>query len=161
MAGPYYSDLRTKERAARTGISNGIIHGDDKSGLLLLATCIYTLLGTEAATEIIELVDLPAGCVVVPALCSAVCADPGTTLTVDVGDDGSGGNDTADPDRYADGIVLSAGGEVKFNSAAVTDGNVNPYRSTGPNKVRATIASANTLSAGVKVLFNIVYRIAG
>lgn len=162
MAGPYYSDLRTKERAARTGISNGIINGDDKSGLLLLATCIYTALGTEAAGEIIELVDLPPGAVVVPALCSAGTeADAGTAWVLDIGDDGSGGEATADPDRYADGIVLSAVGEVGFNTPAFAAGNLAPYRSTNVNKVRATIVTATALNAGVKTLFNIVYRIKG
>lgn len=162
MAGPYYSSLRAKEIAARTGISNGIINGDDKSGLLLLATASYTLLGTEAATEILELVDLPPGAVVVPSLCSAATvADAGTALVFDIGDDGSGGEATPDPDRYADGLVLSAVGEVPFSTPVVPAGAMVPYRSTNVNKVRATFVTATALNAGVVVMFNIVYRIKG
>ena len=157
----FKSNIVTADDAALTGLANGVVNGDDKGGLLLKATAIYTLLGTESATDTIDLINLPAGCVVEPSLSTIVSANPGTALVLDVGDDGSTGAATADPDRYADGAVLSSGGEVKFNSAAVSAANATPYRSTGRNKVFATFMTATSLTPGVKVVFNIVYRVKG
>lgn len=157
----FYSDLRTKERAARTGLSGGILNGDDKAGVLLITTAIYTIAGTEAAADVIELVDAMPGMVLVPQLSDLCCADPGTTLTGTVGDDGSGGLDTADADRYALTITASAGGRFPFvptgtatHPAAVAD----PYRAQDVNKIRFTIASAATLTAGVKLVFTLAFR---
>jgi hypothetical protein len=115
----------------------------------------YTLLGTEAANDTIQLFDLPAGSVIIPALCWVTCADPGTTLTLDIGD-------AADPDRYADGIVLSAGGNVNFASTLpVPAGITTPFCPTTTSRVIVTVASANTLTATTVLNFCVVYRIKG
>lgn len=121
--------------------------------LPLVETISYLLATTEAANDTIQLFDLPAGCVIIPQLSSVTCADPGTTLTLDIGD-------ATDPDRYADGIVLSAGGNVNFASGTLPAAVVTPYLPTATSRVIATVASANTLSA-VTLYFSIAYRIKG
>ena len=66
------------------------------SGRVEFAYIPYALAGTEAANDIINLCVLPAGAVPIVPLCHVTCsADPGTTLTLDVGTAG-------DPDGLAD-----------------------------------------------------------
>lgn len=167
MPTTYKSDIQTKNDAALTALHNGLLDGDDRNGLLLVAQATYTLTGSEVANDIIQLFKLPAGAVIIPALSSVQCsADPGTTLTLNVGDTGSvaaPGFDavSADPDRYAAGIVLSAGGQIGFCSTGVPDAAVNPFRPKVGNQINAVVASANTLTAAVKLIFTIVYRIKG
>lgn len=110
----------------------------------------YTLAGTEAANDTIDLAELPVGATLVPELCTVYCADPGTTLTLDVGY-------TANPDAYADGIVLSAGGLVNFSSGTAPSGLALEPMTT--STLLATVASANTLSAAVVLYFNLVWRL--
>lgn len=123
--------------------------------LPLVETITYTLLSTEAANDTIQLFDLPAGCVIIPNLCSVTCADPGTTLTLDIGD-------ALDTDRYADDIVLSAGGNVNFASTLpVPAGITTPYCPTASSRVYATVKTAASLTAAVVLNFSIAYRIKG
>ncbi len=105
----------------------------------------------EVATDIINLITLPVGAYLVPHMCSVFSADPGTTLTLDVGY-------AANPDAYADGIVLSAGGEIKFNSATAPSGAlaIEPI-TTGA--VYATVNSAGTLTDAVVLSFSLVFKL--
>ncbi len=106
----------------------------------------------EGANDTINLIDLPLGAYLVPALCSVYSADPGTTLTLDVG--------YADnPDAYADGIVLSAGGEVKFNSGTAPSGTLAIEPTTTSGKIYATVASASTLTDAVVLCFCLVFKL--
>lgn len=117
----------------------------------------YTLLGTEVANDTIQLFDLPVGAVIVPQDSNVTCLDPGGTLTLDIGD-------AADPDRYADGIVLSAGGIVNFcaTAAATMPAAVaTPFAAAVATRIVAKIDTAATLTPGVVLYFNIVYRIRG
>lgn len=167
MAGPYKSDIVTTNAAAKLAQSSGLVNGDDLTGDMRIAQPSYTLLGTEATGEYIELFRLPPGAVIIPQNSSVQCsADPGTTLTLDIGDTGSSAQPgfdavVSDEDRYADGIVLSAGGLVGFCSTGVPVGAVTPFRPKVENLIRAKVDSANTLTAGVKLTFTIVYRIKG
>lgn len=138
--------------ASENSGKTGITHGDDLTGLLHITSASYTLTGSEAANDIILLTpELPPGAVIVPALSNVTCsADPGTTLTVKVGD-------SADDDRYAAALTLSAGGKVEFTSALGVAATT-PYRPNAPVALIATIASAATLTTGVKLLFTIAYR---
>jgi hypothetical protein len=138
--------LAYSDKAAVDGIRTG-------SGILL-ATATVTLLGTEVAADILNLFDIPASCEVVPQLSHVTCADPGTTLTLDIGD-------SVDADRYADGIVLSAGGQVAFCSGTLPAAVAVPYLTPTNLRIFATVASAATLTAAVKVIFTIAYRIKG
>lgn len=133
-------------------------------GELNLVVIQYPLAGTEAAADVINLCILPKGAVPVPGLSRVVCSqDPGTTLTLDVGTVDA---TTGDPDGWADGIVLSAGGIVEFASVAGTtlawllaetplEGDTGSANSV----VAATVASANTLTAGTILYFHLVYKV--
>ena len=147
----FKSDLITAKDGTGN-LSNRVIDGDRTGGILLLATAIYTLLGTEAGNDTIELCDIPPGAVIVPQLCHVTGADPGTTLTLDIGD-------ADNPDGLADGIVLSAGGQVAFCSGTLPAEATAPVRAgnTG-RRILATVASADTLTPGVKLAFTIAFR---
>jgi hypothetical protein len=119
------------------------------SGSLEFRQIVYPLVGTEAANDIIKLARLPIGTTIIPALCSVLCEDPGTTLTLDIGT-------AEDTDGLADGIVLSAGGLVNFCSGTVPAFGLTktPIAS---RDIQAVVASANTLTAGAKLVFNLAY----
>ena len=149
------STIITKQKAVDSGRQSlGLVDGDDVSGVVLMATAIYTLAGSEAANDTIQLVDLPVGAVVVPQLSSCTSsADPGTTLTLNVGD-------AADVDRYAQGIVLSSGGSIPFTNTNIPAAVATPYRVASANtRVYCTVASAASLTATVKLVFTIAYRV--
>lgn len=123
--------------------------------LPLAAVCAYTLLGTEAANDTIQLMDLPAECVLLPQLSSVTCADPGAALTLDIGD-------AADTDRYADDIALLNGGQVGFASTLpVPAGITTPFLPSATSRVYATVKVATTLTPGTVLNFLIAYRIKG
>lgn len=122
--------------------------------ILLLLAATITLAGTEAATDTIQIADLPAGAIPVPQLCHVTGPDPGTTLTLDIGD-------ADDPDRLADGIVLSAGGQIGFCSGTMPDAVANPVRLTENTRIYATVASADTVTADVKLVVTLAFRVRG
>lgn len=103
----------------------------------------------EVANDVINLAKLPVGSIVIPALCSVHCADPGTTLTLDVGY-------AANPDAYADGITLSSGGHINFVSGTAPSGLAQEPMTT--ENLIATVASASTLTDAVVLTFTIVYK---
>lgn len=70
----------------------------------------YTLAGTEATGDFINLTLLKQSDRVLPGLSTIFCEDPGTALTVIVGD-------LSDDNRYADTLTLSAGGVFAFSSS--------------------------------------------
>jgi hypothetical protein len=126
------------------------------SGQVEFAVIPYTLAGSEAANDIINLGILPEDVIPVPQLSRVVCsADPGTTLTLDIG--------TADnTDGWADGIVLSSGGVVECASATMpawlAATALVPDSGKGDAVVYATVASANTLTAAVVLYFVLAYK---
>jgi hypothetical protein len=125
--------------------------GDNRADARLIAgkqrqaTVSVTLVGDEDAADVIGLVDLPRGVLIDPVQSFVQCDDPGTTLTVDIGD-------VTTADGLADGIVLSAGGKVPFVAAVgdfplvEVDGVVN-----------LTVATAGTLTANAVLRVVIVY----
>lgn len=120
-------------------------------GAVKFLTATVTVPNALAANDLIEIGNLPTGCRVLPHMCNAVChADPGTTLTLDIGD-------SADVDRYADGIVLSSGGVVNFTSAAIPDGTKNPVKATADTLIYATVMSADTITNNSKITFTIAF----
>jgi len=130
---------------------NGLKDPTQYQGTLHIATAVVDLGSTLAANDIIELCTIPAGSRVVSALSYAIChADPGTTLTVDVGN-------SADTDRYADGMVLSSGGVVNFLTPAIPANITAPARLDESTLIYATVASANTITANSKITFQIAY----
>jgi hypothetical protein len=109
-----------------------------------------------AATDTIDLFDLPPGCVIIPQLSSVTCADPaGGVFTLDIGD-------AVDADRYAVGINIAAGGSIGFASTtAVAAGITTPHLPTATSRVIATVATLVTPTAGVVLNFLVAYRIKG
>lgn len=116
----------------------------------------YTLLGTEADTELLSLAVLPAGARVLPHLCRCTpSADPGTTLVLDIGTDG-------DADAFADGLTLSTGAAALFTAPAEPAAVLNDRRIGDSNlgsdcTVKAKFMSPSTLTAGVVLNFDIFY----
>jgi hypothetical protein len=150
----FNSDLVTKQAAALLKSSSGVRDGDDFSGSVKLATAHVTLTGSTAADDIINIIPaelVPVGAVVVPQLCTVTSADPGTTLTLDIGD-------AANTDRYADGIVLNAGGIINFCSGTKPESVATPYRIPEQAAIYATVMTADTVTNGTVLTFVIAYR---
>jgi len=152
------SDLIAAKAAAKLKLGDGVLNGDDAGGVLLYFGPEVTLPAGVAANDTFQLIDLPPGAVIVPELCSiAASGDPGTTLTIDVGD-------SADVDRYCDGANLgglSAAGIVAFTAPALPAAVMTPYRSSDVVRVYATAATANTVTADTVLKFTIVARVKG
>lgn len=127
------------------------------SGDVQYAVIPYALAGTEDVADIVNLCVLPQGAIPIPQLSNVVCsADPGTTLTLDIGT-------AANPDGWADGIVLSSGGQVACTNTAipawVTQTPIVPDTGKGTADVYATVASASTLTADVVLTFTLAYKL--
>lgn len=140
---------------ATNRLSTGVRNGDDANGKLTVATAQVTLTSATAAADILNIIPaglLPEGAVVVPQLSSVTCSDPGTTLTLDVGY-------AANPDAYADGIVLSAGGQIAFTSGTKPAAVATPNRIVDEDDaIYATVASADTITNNTVLTFLIAYR---
>jgi hypothetical protein len=126
-------------------------------GKLRIVQVPYPLLSTEAANDILNLTILKAGARVIAGLSKVICEDPGTTLTVSVGD-------ASDRARYSGTIVLSAGGSVEFSSVAGTDlyvptdiASTTAATTIGDSAnqtvITAKVIAAGTLTAAAKLLF--------
>ena len=149
----FKSDLITAKD--QVNISDKALSASFTGTLPLIQTVSYILTGTCVANDTLQLLDLPPGAVLLPQLSSVTCADPGTALTLDIGD-------ITDTDRYADDIVLSNGGIVEFASQLpVPAGIITPKLTTENSRVFATVKTATALTAGVKLTFLIAYRING
>lgn len=125
-------------------------------GQVEFAVIPYTIAGTEATNDTINLCVLPAGVIPVPQLSKINhSADPGTTLVVDVGT-------AADADGWIDGVTCSAGGQVEAGSGTVPAWLVpTPLvadTGSGNAVVVATLASVSSLTAGVIVYFTLAYK---
>lgn len=142
------SDLATATGKLGT---NGLQDPTLYQGNVRFALATVTLPNTTAANDILELVTLPAGARVLPHLSTFIChADPGTTLTVDVGT-------AANTDAYADGSTLSAGGAVNFITAAIPAQVSSPEVLSVDTLVYATIMSADTITNNSKVTVALAY----
>lgn len=116
----------------------------------------YTIVGTEAADDIINLIKLHAGDVVIPSMSRIVNEDIGTALTLDIG---FASND----DALLDGGALgTSAGDFIFTAATsgtVTAQQYNPVvLAVGDEVIKATVKTATSLTAGAKVLFIIAYK---
>lgn len=149
----YAAQKPTRSNPSRLATQNSA------SGEVEFALIPYTLVGTETAADTIDLCVLPQDAIPLPQLSSVTCADPGTTLTLDIGT-------AANTDGWADGIVLSAGGQVAATSGTLPAwvaatplvADTGTFQTAGSAKVFATIASANTLTADVVLYFLLAYK---
>lgn len=104
----------------------------------------YTLLGSEAATDIIEIGTAPAGSRVIPHLCKVVSEVPGTTFAGVIGD-------AADDDRYSTSLDIKAGGVFDFAGAAA--GSLTPFHNSVNTPVLMKLSAASVLVVGRKITF--------
>jgi hypothetical protein len=113
-----------------------------------------TLTAATADADLLRIGYLPTGAKVVPAASKAQChADPGTTLVLDVGI-------SSDVDLFADGIVLSAGGAIAFDSTVCLQAKT-PVTLSANTLVYATIpgSGAGTVTEGSVITFWIAYTL--
>ena len=148
------SDLYAKQA---NPILGNRVRGDNLTPTVLMLIATYTMLGTEAANDIIDIVKLPQGTMIVPHLCQVVGDGIATTATLDVGDDDVlGVGSAADADRYADGLDVAAAGSDLF-SAIASAANTVPYRLGSDAIIKGLFATMNTPVAGKKLVFRIAY----
>lgn len=118
---------------------------------------IYTISAgaTEVANDIIYLGYLPMGAVVYPEHSFVFNeTDPGTTLTLDIGD-------VTDVDRYADGIAAAVAGRVEFTSTVANVAGVTTRHevTATTRRVQALISAAvSSLTAGTVMHFKIAFK---
>jgi hypothetical protein len=152
----FNTDFYTATKEAR--VATGRLGAPNiQSGDVQFAVIPYTLAGTEAAADVINLCLLPAGAIPIPGLSKVVSADPGTTLTMDVGT-------AADLDGYADGLVLSAGGQIEFGTSSPlpawnTQTPIVADTGSGNAIVKATVVSAGTLTASTVLTFILAWKL--
>ena len=162
MAGPYYAIAQTGDSVTNPPdleptLGNRVVDGLQTMGGLAMIERLYTLLGTEAQGELIRICRNPVRAKLVPHLSAVCCEDPGTTLTLDIGD-------AEDADRYADGIVLSAGGTILLSSTSCEQSVDPAVTSDDPDDdqgdwIYATVATVSTLTEGADLRFKLVFQV--
>lgn len=114
---------------------------------LIVYHTVYTTVGSEVATDIIELTGmLPKGIKIVPALSIIrVAASTGTALTADLGFQGD--NDAV----LGTNVVLTAAGKVELTTAE-------KEIDTTDDQIIATVKTATAIVAGIDIEFYFVAR---
>ncbi len=149
------AEINTAERAVQIAPNLGSrLSGATLTPMLLWATVTRTVDATEAAADVINIIDLPVGARLVPDL-------------MKVANDGAGGTsvtiskigDAEDDDRYsATAVALTAAGNV-----AVTPTNaisVTPFTITETTKtIKAVLAGTLPMTAGKKIVFKVPYLV--
>jgi len=121
----------------------------------------YTILGTEAQGDFLNLIKLPQAAVIDPTLSSVVTDGIATTATLDIGDDDDEGVGAAtDADRYADGLDVAAAG-VDLFSANAAAARLVPYKLSKDSIIKLEFKTLVTPVAGKKLLIRLAYRIEG
>lgn len=118
------------------------------SGKVRQASLTYDLVGTEAATDVINLVELPTGAIVDPSQSFVQLENPGTALVVDVGVPSNA--DLLTPTA----LTLSSGGKVFFDTA---DDAARHEIASGDELVSITVNTATSLTAAQKIRVVITY----
>lgn len=114
----------------------------------------YTMLGTEAAADIIKLFLGMQGMTILPLQSYITSDGVATTCTIDVGDT----DPTADPDRYCAGAnVAAANTRPLFSATGNPVAAVVPYTLVNNAWIQATFATLGTPVAGKKLRFCIAY----
>lgn len=122
---------------------------------------LYTMLGTEAANDLINIAVGKPGMVIDPSHSTVVSDGVATTATLDVGDtDALGVGLAADADRYADGLDVAAAGVDRFDSIACA-ARLTPYKINSECIIQAKFATLATPVAGKKLRFRIGYLLPG
>ena len=154
-----YSDVGTIQNTPSLRTRN------DPAGegsLMLEAEVIYTMVGTEKAADIINLVKLPIGAIIIPHLCRLSGNGIAATATVSVGD-----SDTTvtSATRYTAAITAtSATLDVGFTAGSAAA--LTPYMlagdsalGSGESWIQATFATLSSPVAGKTLVFRLVFKI--
>lgn len=120
-------------------------------GPVLFAFVDVAVSADNVATDVIDLIELPAGAIVIPELSKIIVTDDMTSgaLTIDIGD-------AVDADRYCDGANCASVGTVECISAAYPDAYTTRHQcvntgvaSTTTTLIKATLATFTaTIEAG-------------
>lgn len=144
-----YSDIATKQLDTVNKRQGGL----KVTGNVCMAVATYTLTASEVANDIINLVKLPAGAMVLPHLSKVIAENPGTQLTLQIGDD----LDTPDVDKYSGTLDISAGGKFDLVEGA-TVGGLTPAALSDEAWVTAKVIAQSSLTADQTVTFYIAYN---
>ena len=144
-----YSDLATAQYAADGNASQRLENSQLSAGNLYLAEARLTCADIAAANDIVELVYLPEGARVIPHLCKITADNPGTELTVQIGDG-------ANPDLYSGTVDISAGGVFDF---AGGDAAVDGYVTTAHDSVDLKAIAVDTLTDASDITVFIAYTL--
>lgn len=113
----------------------------------------YTLTAAEVAAQVLDLTELIPGDTVQIFGSGVYTPNPGTALTIDIGDDDEA---DPDPDRYVDGLDISAGGAFDFKDSPTTAAAITaPYSVQNPCRLQLTFDSVTALNA-VRLQFTVV-----
>jgi hypothetical protein len=133
--------------------------GLNASASLRFITATYTMLGTEAANDLVRIGKLPPNARVDPSHSTVVSDAVATTCTIDVGDDDDTGvGAAAVADRYADGLDVAAAGVDRFDSIACA-ARLTPYTTSKECWLLAKFATLATPVAGKKLVFRVGYQV--
>jgi len=147
-AGDYQSVLKDI-----TALADFVNQNVNKGKLRVIKTS-YTLLASEAATEVLDISELLPGDIIDEEQSWIYLPNPGTALTVDIGDDDD--STTADPDRYSDGLDVKAGGYFKLSAGGTVAAQAaTPYAIAQKALLHMTFKTVTSITA-VKINFNIV-----
>lgn len=149
---------QTGSAGASLNASSSFPMAQKESGKLRYSDVTYALNGNESANDIINIVELKPGAFLVPSLCRIVCEDPGTALTLDIGD-------AVTADRYMDGGALTTAHDTSFTAApsvTATAAWYTPYAIVGGTTpttvIKAKVITATALTAAAKVRFLIAWQ---
>ena len=120
-------------------------------GKMRYAIVPYALAATEAAGDIINLVQLKEGAVVIPSLSRVVCEIPGTALALSIGF-------ASNASALCDVLILTTTQDLAFTAGGEMTANYVPAPlAFADRNIIATVTDANALTAGAKLLFLIAY----
>lgn len=142
--------FKSDKKTSQDSINIGGISTRDKT--VIVARGKYTVVGTEAAADVIKLVTLPAYAEVIPALSYFQAEDPGTALVGQLGY-------STDVDALQTVCTLSSGGNVTFVAGTAGVEIQDPVEKTANYDVQLTIDTATALTAGAELQFYITYLV--
>lgn len=122
------------------------------AGKVRYAIVPYVVVGTEAAVDVLSIVQLKEGAVPIPSLSRVVSEAGGTALVIDIGF-------ASDPDALSDGLTLTTAGDRAFTAGGTpVAAQYNPQPLAYADRViTATVVTATTLTAGAKLLFLVAF----
>ncbi len=146
----FKSNIASAQDPANGETWKRVSDGSTVTGDVIMAVATVTLTAAMAANDVFNLVKLPSGFRVVPHLSKIAAENPGTTLTLQVGDDGGSAGGTADPDRYSGTVAVSAGGNFDLDGGVA---GVTPVKTDSETWIQAKIIAAAGITADQKVTF--------